>query len=127
MDDSGIPHTLRSEDFNAYLKEMSGHDFTAKDFRTWAACKEAFALLCKQPCSENLSERKKQVKEVVKSVAHLMGHTAAICKKSYIHPKLLKYWEEGLLQKWVSGKKMPNKEKLFLKWWKAHIKEGSVG
>jgi DNA topoisomerase-1 len=127
MDDRGIPHTLRSEDFNTYLKEVSGHDFTAKDFRTWAACKEAFALLCNQACSENLSERKKKIKEVVRSVASLMGHTEAICKKSYIHPKLLKSWEEGLLQKWVSGKKIPNKEKLFLKWWKAHIKEGSVG
>ncbi len=126
MDEEGKPRIVCSEDFNEYLQNISGHDFTAKDFRTWAACKETFCLLVSFVRSEDIIDSEKALRGMLKSVACMMGHTLAICKKSYIHPLLLKSWKSGSLQKWIQNKSLPQGEKLFLKWWKEHIKEDKV-
>ncbi len=90
LDDDGMARPVRSEDVNEYLKEISGGDFTAKDFRTWEAtmmCALELAALEAQEHAQ--TERKKLVTEVVTKVAEHLGNTPAVCKKSYIFPGIV--------------------------------------
>lgn len=89
LDADGQPHTIGSEDVNAYLREISGHDFTAKDFRTWAATLLAFQHLRELAASEQASVMKRDVAETVRQVAARLGNTPAVCRKCYIHPAVL--------------------------------------
>jgi DNA topoisomerase-1 len=89
----GTVHRLTSSDVNAYLQQISGHDITAKDFRTWAGTvKAAMGLLrATEPPSKRL------VRSVVAEVAEELGNTVAICRKCYIHPRLISDFEAGKL------------------------------
>lgn len=89
LDGDGEPRTISSCDVNAYLREISGQDFTAKDFRTWAGTLLAFLLLRDLPDPETQTQAKKDVVEVVKQVAERLGNTPAVCRKCYIHPAVL--------------------------------------
>jgi DNA topoisomerase-1 len=95
IDSKGAAHDVGSDDVNAYLKHIGGHDFTAKDFRTWAG-----TLLClnRLKC-ERRPARKKDVKrrllEAIDHVAQRLGNTRAVCRKSYIHPGLMQDYLEG--------------------------------
>lgn len=82
LDDDGNVREVTSDDVNKYLQEVTGKAFTAKDFRTWAATIEMLRLL--RDNDERLS-----TPQMVKIVAEKLGNTAAVCKKSYIHPELL--------------------------------------
>jgi DNA topoisomerase-1 len=79
---------VRSDDVNDYLREISGGDFTAKDFRTWDA-----TMICALELAtvriEDQSEAKTAVTEAIKRVADKLGNTPAVCKKSYIHPGVI--------------------------------------
>lgn len=89
VDDAGEPRDVRSTDVNAYLKEISGEDFTAKDFRTWAGtvlAAETFAAL-ERATSETALKR--QVAEAISEVATRLGNTRAVCRKCYIHPAII--------------------------------------
>jgi DNA topoisomerase-1 len=95
LDDDGQCHAISSEHVNAYLREISGHHVTAKDFRTWAATNLAvveMALL------REARPTKKGVVTVVKRVAAQLGNTPAVCRKSYIHPRALSSYLEGSLR-----------------------------
>ena len=74
---------VTSTDVNEYVREATGGPFTAKDYRTWAATLGAALLLCQ-------IERptKRSINEVLATVAERLGHTVAICRKSYVHPRL---------------------------------------
>lgn len=85
-DETGESHCIGSADVNDYLREASGADFTAKDFRTWHASAHALALLC--DCAEEAAV-KVRVNEVLAQVAQRLGNTVAVCRKSYVHPDLL--------------------------------------
>ena len=89
VDGDGKIHPVTSNDVNAYLRAASGEHFTAKDYRTWAATLGAALLLCAidHPGSERACKR--CIKQVVARVAEQLGHTPAVCRASYIHPKLL--------------------------------------
>lgn len=126
IDEEGQKRVLCSEDFNAYLQTLSGQDFTAKDFRTWAACKETFCSLASRVKEADPQNSPQLLKDALKKVARLMGHTLAVCTQSYIHPALIQSWENGAFQRWIEIESVPPSEKLFLKWWKAHIKEAKV-
>ncbi|MFS2156616.1 DNA topoisomerase IB [Pseudomonas sp. Pseusp122] len=93
LDDQGARHTVSSADINAYLHELTGADFTAKDYRTWAGSALALATLRKLEW-EPEADAKKHIVEMVKAVARQLGNTPAICRKCYIHPAVL----EGFLQ-----------------------------
>ncbi len=96
IDESGQRRPVGSADVNEYLREASGGDFTAKDFRTWFATVEALELLKRSvPGSER--ETRKQVVEAVAEVARKLGNTPAICRKCYIHPVILSSYTEGQL------------------------------
>ena len=88
LDDAGEAHPVHSEDVNDYLREISGGDFTAKDFRTWEATMSC-ALELAAAEVEDKGEAKTVVTEAIKRVAEKLGNTPAVCKKSYIHPGVI--------------------------------------
>jgi len=94
LDTDGQPRTIGSGDVNAYLREISGHDFTAKDFRTWAATLLAFQHLRELSASEQATVLKRDVVETVKQVAARLGNTPAVCRKCYIHPAVLEAFQD---------------------------------
>src|SRR5439155_16241253 len=87
-----------SSDVNDYLREISGSDFTAKDFRTWNGTVLAMRYLrvCEAPTSATAGTR--TVSSAIKSVAHDLGNTPAVCRKAYVHPVVLNAYLEGSLE-----------------------------
>jgi len=98
VDDDDQPHVVDSDDVNRYLKEVSGEDFTAKDFRTWAATVLAARLLRASGPAESDRKTRTEVARVIKQVAGQLRNTPAVCRKSYIHPKVIEYYVGGYIQ-----------------------------
>jgi DNA topoisomerase I len=98
LDDDGAPAAVHSHDVNDYLREAADAEVTAKDFRTWVATVSAAAAL--GPLDPPGEEREQQavVKEVVGAVAQDLGNTPAVCRASYIHPKVLTAFASGELR-----------------------------
>jgi DNA topoisomerase-1 len=97
-DSDGKRKVIDSGDINEYLKEITGENFTSKDFRTWAGTIQAFSALRKMEFSPKKTERHRQIVDVVKEVARKLGNTPTVCRKYYIHPVLLQLGEEGMLE-----------------------------
>ncbi|STX50812.1 Eukaryotic DNA topoisomerase I, catalytic core [Legionella busanensis] len=89
-------NVISSQDINAYLQTLTGQSFTAKDFRTWAACRETLNRLISLDCSEP-----SLLKGVIGEVAELLGHTPAICQKSYIYAEIIDWWKENRFSMWL--------------------------
>jgi DNA topoisomerase IB len=88
---------VRSEDINAYLKEATGGDFSAKDFRTWnATALAAVALAVSGPAAATKTARKRAVKRAIDEVAEYLGNTPAVCRASYIDPRVFDAFDAGL-------------------------------
>jgi DNA topoisomerase IB len=88
---------IKSHDINDYLREITGGDFTAKDFRTWHAtvlCAVALAVSDVVPASE--SARKRAVTRAVKEVSHYLGNTPTVCRASYIDPRVIDHYNDGV-------------------------------
>lgn len=86
-----------AEDVNAYIKDATGGEFSAKDFRTWnatALCAAALAAHAAQATSR--TSRKRLVNAAIKEVAHYLGNTPAVCRGSYIDPRVIDRFHEGL-------------------------------
>jgi DNA topoisomerase-1 len=88
LDENGDRHSVSSSDINAYLQTLTGADFTAKDYRTWAGSVLALSMLRKLRW-EAEAEAKRHLVEMVKDVARQLGNTPAVCRKCYIHPAVL--------------------------------------
>jgi DNA topoisomerase-1 len=97
VDDDGSRRDVRSEDVNDYLREISGQDFSAKDFRTWAGTVLAARALRECDKFETKAQAKKNIVAAVESVAGKLGNTPAVCKKCYIHPQVIDSYLEGTL------------------------------
>ncbi|MBV8093270.1 MAG: DNA topoisomerase IB [Acetobacteraceae bacterium] len=95
--EDGEPHGIGSEDVNAYLRDISGEEITAKDFRTWAATKLAALALRELEAFDNQAKAKKNVVRAVEAVAKMLGNTPAICRKCYIHPAIFDGYLDGSL------------------------------
>lgn len=93
-DDNGELRSVGSADVNDYLRETTGEDFTAKDFRTWAGTILAAEALEAFP-SSTAKEAQKHVKMAIENTASRLGNTAAVCRKCYIHPVILDGYLEG--------------------------------
>jgi DNA topoisomerase-1 len=94
-DENDEVRDITSQDVNAYLREITGEDFTAKDFRTWAGTVlAAVALNAIDPC-ETKRDMKKNVTTAVKAVAQILGNTPAVCRKCYVHPVVLETYLSG--------------------------------
>ncbi|MHA6139713.1 DNA topoisomerase IB [Pseudomonas mohnii] len=96
LDENGERHSITSSDVNAYLQTLTGADFTAKDYRTWAGSALALAVLRELQWQPE-SEAKRHVVEMVKNVARQLGNTPAVCRKCYIHPAVLEGFVLGTL------------------------------
>lgn len=93
--EDGEPHDVASDDVNAYLREISGADVTAKDFRTWAGTVLAYrALRALAPGTDDRSARRNVV-EAVRFTSDRLGNTPAVARKSYVHPAILEAYLEG--------------------------------
>ena len=89
VDEAGGRHEVGSADINAYLKEISGKDITAKDFRTWTGTVLAAMALAEYEKVDSKAAAKKNIRTAVESVASKLGNTPAVCRKCYIHPEIL--------------------------------------
>jgi DNA topoisomerase I len=95
LDSDGKPHAVTSSDVNAYIHEMSGMEFTAKDFRTWAGTVLAMMTLADcEPCT-SATGIKRNVVEAIKIVSEHLGNTPAVCRRCYIHPAILDAYLNG--------------------------------
>ncbi|HEX4630739.1 MAG TPA: DNA topoisomerase IB [Chthoniobacterales bacterium] len=100
---------VTSEDVNEYLREITGEEFTAKDFRTWAGTVLAAMALNAQEAFENKSQAKKNVKDAISAVAKILGNTPAVCRKCYVHPAVLETYLDGAM---IEGLKQKTEETL---------------
>ncbi len=97
MSEDGQARDVASSDVNDYLRELTGFDFTAKTFRTWAGTVLAARALAARPLGESRKARKKAVVDAVRDVAARLGNTVAVCRASYIHPAVFDAYERGAL------------------------------
>jgi DNA topoisomerase I len=92
--DNGRWVDVSSADINGYLKDATGDDFSAKDFRTWNGTVIAAALLAGE-VPDTKAARKRRVKEAVEGVAFFLGNTPAVCRASYVDPRVLDRFQSG--------------------------------
>ncbi|GGT08353.1 DNA topoisomerase [Streptomyces kurssanovii] len=88
---------VSSADVNAYLQELAGLEITAKDFRTWhATVMAAVALAVSQSVARSETARRRAIARAVREVSGYLGNTPAICRSSYINPRVIELYEEGV-------------------------------
>jgi DNA topoisomerase IB len=93
--DDGVWRDVTSAEINAYLKEISGAEITAKDFRTWTATVLMAEALAKAPPPATRTARKKLISAAYKHVSEELGNTPAVCKASYVDPRVVDRFENG--------------------------------
>lgn len=94
-DSSGDIIDLHSEDVNEEMKSLTGGAWTAKDFRTWWGSVIAYSILRAQSPHSSITKRKRQVVDAIKEVSSDLGNTPAVCRKYYIHPRILSEFMNG--------------------------------
>jgi DNA topoisomerase I len=95
IDERGERRTVSSDDVNNYLRETTGADYTAKDFRTWAGTVLTVAALRELSDFESVTEAKRNVVQAIDRVARKLGNTRAVARRSYVHPAVLDSYVEG--------------------------------
>ena len=88
---------MTSSDVNAYLKEVTGNDITAKDFRTWAGTVLAAMALNEVKSFDSAAQAKRNPRAAIENVAGRLGNTPTICRKCYVHPVVLESYHSGHL------------------------------
>jgi DNA topoisomerase-1 len=94
-DENGERQSIGSADVNAYLQDITGKDFTSKDFRTWAGTVLAAQLLRDFERVDSGAQAKRNIVQAVESVAKRLGNTKAVCRKCYIHPAVFDAYLDG--------------------------------
>ncbi len=105
LDENGTPQPIDSSDVNAYLKDVAGGEFTAKDFRTWGGTLLAVRQLAGVDIEAQLTatQAKSLTASAVKAVAEQLRNTPAVCRKCYIHPEVLSAWSTpAAIERWRS-------------------------
>ena len=95
IDEDGARRDVTSSDVNAYLREITDEDFTAKDFRTWAGTVLAALALEAFEAFDSEAKAKRNLRDAIEAVAGRLGNTPTICRKCYIHPQVLDCYLEG--------------------------------
>ena len=103
VDDEGVRRDVDSADVNAYLQEIAGEPFTAKDFRTWAGTVLASLALSEFESFDTQAAAKRNITRAIEHVANHLGNTVAVCRKSYIHPTILDSYLDGSLLEFLKG------------------------
>jgi len=110
-DEDGNHKAIDSGMVNAYLKDITGQDFTAKDFRTWTGSLQALGILAAMEPANSQTDIKKNLIVMLDEVAAHLGNTRAVCKKYYVHPKIIALYESGQLQEYTQSPRS-NKDNL---------------
>jgi DNA topoisomerase-1 len=97
VDDDGEQRSVDSADVNDYLREISGEDYTAKDFRTWSGTLLAALALQEYEKVDSQAQAKKNVVRAIESVAEKLGNTPSICRKCYVHPAVIESYLDGTM------------------------------
>jgi DNA topoisomerase-1 len=97
IDADGSRRAVGSTDVNRWLRDVSGRDITAKDFRTWAGTVLAAMALCEFEAVDSAMTAKANVREAIERVARRLGNTPTICRKCYVHPEILSSYLDGAL------------------------------
>lgn len=96
LDETGKPRAIKPGDINNYLKTVTSPEFSAKDFRTWGGTLLAAIELAEIGCCTDEKLLKKNILKAVKKVAEKLGNTPTVCRGSYIHPTVIKSYENGV-------------------------------
>jgi DNA topoisomerase IB len=93
----GAWHEVHADELNAYLRDSAGRDISAKDFRTWHATVLAAVALAvsERIADESMTARKRAVTRAVREVSEYLGNTPAVCRASYINPRVIELFDEG--------------------------------
>jgi DNA topoisomerase-1 len=97
VDDDGETRSVTSSDVNDYLRDASGQDITAKDFRTWAGTVLAALALREFEAFDSMTLAKRNIKAAIERVAERLGNTPTICRKCYVHPEIVTTYLDGTL------------------------------
>ena len=97
LDENGEHHTVDSADVNDYLREITGQNFTAKDFRTWAGSVLACTVLREFDAFTSETEAKRNVVRAIEAVAARLGNIPSVCRKCYVHPAVLECYLSGAM------------------------------
>lgn len=97
LDDQGETRSIDSSDVNAYLREISEEEFSAKDFRTWAGTVLAALAFDEFESFDSQTEAKKNIVRAIEHVAKRLGNTPAVCRKCYIHPAIIEGYLDGTM------------------------------
>jgi DNA topoisomerase-1 len=111
-DEHGERRSIDSGMVNDYIKQMTGGDFTTKDFRTWTGTANAISVLKELGSCESETEAKKNIADALDIVAKRLGNTRTVCKKYYVHPRILELYSTKELEKWFDKKIDTISEKL---------------
>ncbi|MCC2624968.1 MAG: topoisomerase [Burkholderiales bacterium] len=111
LDEENNPHPICSQDINNYLKDVTGENYTAKDFRTWGGSVTALEQLEDSLEIVKNNPRLKLANVVVKGVSKVLCNTIAICRKYYIHPAVFSAIEQGIVDKFLPDKTIIDKYK----------------
>jgi DNA topoisomerase-1 len=104
VDKDGTNHSVDSADVNEYLREVSGQEFTAKDFRTWAGSVLTCVALRESEIAASETAAKRNVVQAIKQVAARLGNTPSVCRKCYVHPAVLECYLSGAMLRAVKQK-----------------------
>ncbi|EIM25040.1 DNA topoisomerase IB [Microvirga lotononidis] len=97
LDEDGRQQSIASADVNAYLKEITGRDITAKDFRTWAGTVLAALALAEFEDFDSDAKAKKNIRAAIEKVSSRLGNTPSICRQCYVHPEIFASYLDGSL------------------------------
>lgn len=98
--EDGTRHSIDSGMVNGYIKNISGKDFTAKDFRTWSGTVNAFLAFKEIGFAETDTDTKKNIVQALDKVAEHLGNTRTVCRKYYVHPLIISLYENQSLDKY---------------------------
>ena len=125
IDDAGDRRHVASNDVNAYIRAAAGGPFTSKHFRTWGGTVQALLRFSALEPPDSRRELALATNEVIDAVSRRLGNTRAVCRKCYIHPRVLAHWEVGRLAEEIAAlrrryRKAPigldRSEQLALRW-----------
>jgi DNA topoisomerase I len=97
LDEEGARQGIDSGDINRYVKDVTGEEFTAKDFRTWSGTVLAVRALREFEPAETKAASEKNVVSAIEAVAKMLGNTRTVCRKSYVHPGIIDCYVEGAM------------------------------
>ena len=101
FDDEGQRHPIESGMVNDYIKEISGENFSAKDFRTWSGTVNALIAFKEIEAQESDDNQKTKIKNAIERVACELGNTSTVCRKYYIHPLVINLYENDSIKKYL--------------------------